>query len=446
MTPKTVQSSAKALHIGVVREGRFIEDRWFHGEIHVTVGTGEKNTFALPLSTLPATQPLFVHKQGKLVLHFDEKARGKLTVNKRELELSDCRKEGLAAPHGGFFEMVLAEDMRGRITLGEVSFVFNFAAPPPVPPKPVLPKEARGTLWNVTDHTFMSILLISLVLHACTIAAISRRDLPPEDAAMEEIPDRFAKLLIPEKPPEEPEKPKEEEKPPEDAPEEKKEDKKEAKKEEPPKDSAEHKADVQKAVAQKGLIKILGSIGQGQGGALANVLAAGGGFSDDIGAALAGAGGVAIATEAGGPGRRGEGAAQAQGIGGIATSGGGNVKLREKQDVAVHGSVDTSEDAEVDSASVDKDALARFIKLRINSIKGCYETQLKRSPSLRGKIVVRFTIGTRGQVTEVTIDSNSMDSDEVAACITRIIKTWRLPFTPESETAVSFPFIFSPAG
>ena len=231
---------------------------------------------------------------------------------------------------------------------GEVIFVFNFAPQPPSPARPVLPKEVRGTIWNVADHTFFTVLMVSLAAHAGAIAAISRRDLPPEEAAMEEIPDRFAKLLVPDKPPEIERPP--EQKPSEEAPAEEKADesKKDAKKEEgPAKDSVEHKAEVQKTVAQKGLVKILGAIGTGSGGgALANVLAQGGGFSDDIGAALAGAGGVAIATEAGGgPARKGEGAAQATSIGGLATSGGGNVRMREKQDVAVRGSVSAEGDA-----------------------------------------------------------------------------------------------------
>jgi hypothetical protein len=441
---KTLPTSLKALHIGVVREGRFIEDRWFKGEIHVTVGTGEKNTFALPLSTLGASQPLFMQKQGKVVLHFNEKARGKLTVAEgKELELSECRKQGLATPKGGYFEMPLSDEMRGRITLGEVSFVFNFATPPPTPPKPELPKEARGTIWNVTDHTFFTILMISLALHGCMIAAISRRDLPPEDAAMEEIPDRFAKLLIPEKPPEEPEKPKEEEKAPEPEKEVKKE---EPKKEEPAKDSAEHKANVQKAVAQKGLLHILSATGGPGGSALASVFSNNGAFTSDIDQALKDAGGVAVAN-AGGPTRKGESSASAQGIGNsIGTSGGGGSRLGEKKDVDVHGSVSASgDDAEVDSSSVDKDALARFIKLRLPSIRSCYENQLKRSPSLRGKIVIQFTITARGTVSDANSSQDTMSSDEVTGCIIRLIKLWRLPFKPDSDVTVSFPFIFSPA-
>jgi len=420
----------KALHVGVIREGKFIDDRYFAETAQaISAGEAEKNTFALPLSSLPQTQTLFERRGAGYALLLTPEMRGRIELKDRELLLP--QKAG---------ELLLTDEAKGRISLGQVTFVFNFALPPPVPKKPVLPKEARGTLWNVTDHTFMTVLAISLAVHGCAIAAISRRNLPPEEAALDEVPDRFAKLLIPDKPPEEEKAP--EEKQPEAAPEEEKApEKREAKKDEP-KDSAEHRAAVQKAVAQKGLIKILGSVGSGGSGALANVLAAGGGFSADIGAALAGAGGVAIASE-GGPARKGENAAQAAGIGGLATSGGGHLAAREKSDVAVHGSV-SSEDAEIDSPTVDKAALSRFINLRKGSIQGCYEQQLKRSPTLRGKLVVRFTIGTRGQILEVSIDQDTLGSDELASCITRLVKAWRLPFTPDADTTVTFPFLFHP--
>ena len=431
----------KALHVGVIHGGKFIDDRWFEkAGPDVTVGEAEKNSFAMPFSSLPQSHPLFLRRAGGCTLVFTSEMLVKVEVAGGELDLKRARRKG------ALFELPLTDDTRGRVSMGEVTFVFNFATPPPVPPRPLLPKEARGTLWNVTDHTFATVLAISLLLHGAAIGAISRRDLPPEEAALEEIPDRFARLLIPDKPPEV-EPPPEEQKPaPEKAAEEEKPAAKEKKDEAPAKDSAEHKAAVQKAVAQKGLIKILGSMGAaGTGGALANVLASGGGLSEDIGAALAGAGGVALATEGGGgPVRKGEGAAQATGIGGIATSGGGGGKLREKADVAVRGSVSQEGDAEIDSPSVDKAALSRFINLRKGSIQGCYEAQLKRSPTLHGKLVLRFTIGTRGQIVEVSIDSDTLGSDELASCITRLVKAWRMPFSPDADTTVTFPFLFHP--
>jgi len=112
----------------------------------------------------------------------------------------------------------------------------------------------------------------------------------------------------------------------------------------------------------------------------------------------------------------------------------------------VHGSVSSDGEAEVESSACDKDALGHFINARKGSIQSCYETQLKRNPTLKGKLVVRFTIGTKGNVTEVSIDSDTMGSDEVASCVMNRIKTWKVPCTPDSETAVAFPFLFSSSG
>jgi hypothetical protein len=78
-------------------------------------------------------------------------------------------------------------------------------------------------------------------------------------------------------------------------------------------------------------------------------------------------------------------------------------------------------------------------------MQSCYERELKRDPSLKGKIVVRFVIGISGRVDEVEIDENTMGSDEVANCIGTTIKVWTTPFKPESEVPVYYPFIFTPA-
>jgi TonB family protein len=120
------------------------------------------------------------------------------------------------------------------------------------------------------------------------------------------------------------------------------------------------------------------------------------------------------------------------------------VALREKRDVAVKGAVTADGDAEVDSPNVDKEAVAKFITQRLRSVQDCYEAQLKRSPGLRGKLVIRFVIGQRGQVIEASVDQDTMNDEAVAACVLRIVRRWKLPFTPDAETPVSFPFLFAP--
>src|SRR5262249_41708208 len=108
------------------------------------------------------------------------------------------------------------------------------------------------------------------------------------ELSLDQLPDRFARVILPPKPAE-PARPKA---PPEP-------DKKEAKKEENVKvrkaDSGARRAEVQQRVAGKGLLKILGSTGAGGAGAFADVLGPSTG-TGEIASALAGASGVGVAT------------------------------------------------------------------------------------------------------------------------------------------------------
>jgi len=146
---------------------------------------------------------------------------------------------------------------------------------------------------------------------------------------------------------------------------------------------------------------------------------------------------------AGGP--RGGGSGKVAGIGDLNTSGGGNVSLGNKGDVKVVGQVKDSA-PEVDSADVDRNALARYVKARLRSIQNCYEKELKRNPSLKGKVVVRFTINSQGRVREIDVEENTVGSEAVGSCIKALIRTWSFPFKPSDDVPVAYPFVFSPAG
>ena len=116
----------------------------------------------------------------------------------------------------------------------------------------------------------------------------------------------------------------------------------------------------------------------------------------------------------GGP--RGGGAGRTAGIGDVGTAGGGKVSLGGKGDARVTGRVSAAT-PEVDSADVDREALARYIRDRLSAIRGCYERELKRNPTLKGKVVVRFNITPAGRAGDVRIEENTLGSAEVGACI-----------------------------
>jgi outer membrane biosynthesis protein TonB len=118
------------------------------------------------------------------------------------------------------------------------------------------------------------------------------------------------------------------------------------------------------------------------------------------------------------------------------------VALGAKSEARVTGQV-SAEDAEIDSADIDQGKLGSFVRARINSIKTCYENALKRNPSLKGKIRIRFTILETGGLADIVVLENSMGSGEVASCIASFMRSWRTPFHPAGTVTVEYPFVFT---
>jgi TonB family protein len=435
----------KILRVALVQGHKITEERHFKRRHDITIGQDSKNTFVIPASDLPDSVPVFEHRGNQYHLVFGEGAEGRVRLGSSDVEFDALRSQGLAKKRGNVHVLPLPETARGTIRLGEVTLLFQFAPPPPEPRQTELPPSIKGSVWQSMDRLFFGILAASIFLHFSGATCIAMAPMPvEEELALDELPDRFAKVLIPVKPPE-PE-PVPDQQGGADAEADKSEKKDTARKDKPSGgDAAAKKAALANKVASKGLLKILGSAGGGGGGAFEDVLGGGTG-AGDIAAALAGAGGVGVATAdalgAGGP--KGGGAGTVAGIGDLGTSGGGSVNLGSKGDVRVEGRVRDAA-PEIDSADVDRDALARYVKARLKAIQNCYEKELKRNPSLKGKVMVRFTITRAGRTGDIEVEENTMGNEAVASCIRTVIRSWIFPFKPEDDVPVSYPFVFSPA-
>jgi hypothetical protein len=442
---------SKVLRVGVIQGGKIVEERVIPARQPVTLGTSTRNTIIVPQSDLPASVTVFTWQGDRYLLCFEEGMDGRIQGAQGAADFGALVSQGLARKEGRGHAVPVGEDQRGKIVLGEVTLLWQFVAPPPESPKPVLPKEAKGNHFKSMDRLFVSLLALSFLLHGGAYVALANAELPPE-VTLEEIPDRYAKVLIPDRLPAPPVEKKEEakaggeEKKPEEG--KKGEAKKGEAKAETPEQAAARKAAraaaIAKAVSSKGMLKVLGALGPGTGsGAVADVFGAGGGMTD-VATALSGAGGVAVATDpAAGGGRKGGGQGGAASIGDLATSGGGSVGYGAKQEVRVSGSV-AAEEAEVDSADIDQQKLAAFVRARMGLIKACYENALKRNPNLKGKISIRFTILETGGIADIQASVNSLGSPEVAACITNTMRTWRTQFRPSGPVTVEYPFVFAP--
>lgn len=165
-----------------------------------------------------------------------------------------------------------------------------------------------------------------------------------------------------------------------------------------------------------------------------------------VGVARSSAGGTLRSRSGGGTGTVG-----GAGLGSLARAGGADAtsargegaevterKVRGQTTVGSGGDIGGS--GEFDSAVV-----VRTIKTRIKAIQACYELELRRNPTLAGKVTVQFSIQPQGNVTEVKVTNNSTGDDAVAQCVANTIGRFRFNPGPEGgSVSYSYPFVFAP--
>ena len=90
-------------------------------------------------------------------------------------------------------------------------------------------------------------------------------------------------------------------------------------------------------------------------------------------------------------------------------------------------------------------SLLAVIQKYAAGIQYCYETELKRDESLRGKLVVAMTITAAGAVQDVSVAKNTLGSERLAACALSQIRSWRFPpISSGGLTTFQAPFVFTP--
>lgn len=100
----------------------------------------------------------------------------------------------------------------------------------------------------------------------------------------------------------------------------------------------------------------------------------------------------------------------------------------------------------------DVQAVIRLINTRRAAITRCYETELRRTPTVAGRIEVTMTIEESGDVTNVhSVEHDALEDttaiDTVAACVVRVISGFHFsPGPTGGAVTYSFPFVFEPTG
>lgn len=169
VSPVPGRPGPKLLRIGIVQGGSVLEERMIAASAHVSVGTTEENTFLLAGAASPSSFRLFEHANGAYQLNFSERMQGRVVLSSGLFELHELKTQARAVR--GVYGIALTEVARGRVAIGDVTFLFHFVAPPPILPKAVLPSAVlRGP--RSVDWTSTICAAISFFFHFMLLGAV----------------------------------------------------------------------------------------------------------------------------------------------------------------------------------------------------------------------------------------------------------------------------------
>ncbi len=191
-------------------------------------------------------------------------------------------------------------------------------------------------------------------------------------------------------------------------------------------------------------LRWVGSEGEGVGGLAFDDLWHGGG-SRDMDEALRGARNAGEAADVLSPVRRQDGATEPARLDGFATGGVKEFRLDGGSRGAGPSPLIRETPPIVESGRCDREVVRDFVRRRLRSLQGCYERVLKRLPSLRGKLTFRLVIGPDGRAGEVEVDEDTLDNEDVSACMRAAIRFWVLPIRGQ-ECPVVLPIVLQPTG
>ena len=426
----------RILRIGVLLGGKIVEERLIRERAPVTIGQSMRNTFSIPIEGLSLEFTLFALDENRYSLRFLPRMDGRLSDSGGQVNTLDQLKARGAQNHGDYFQVPLTESARGKLSLGDLTILFQFVTEPPRQPKPMLPASVRGTFADRFDPRLSVIMGTSIIVHFAIVIIALLADIDTDNGIAERAynltfkQDTYTVDLTPAKaaengpgsaagsaaptPEKKPDKPKAPEKG----------------------DSGKPKADTialqeQEAAKFADLLTGEGKNGTSEGdmskrrpgaelGAQINEVR-------ESGTQVKVGGGAGRTSRGDGDVRVGTGhGPNIQGPGGTESAGGG--KTAEK---GPSGRISVADKQTFDESTLTPDiVMAKIQSAYMAGLKRCYREYLKKDASARGKVTLSLTINETGRTVKGAAKGFASEVDD---CISNLMTGWRFPIPKDKE-------------
>ncbi|HRI72662.1 MAG TPA: energy transducer TonB, partial [Polyangium sp.] len=143
----------KVLRVGLVLGGKVIEERVIRERGHVTIGPSEKSTFVTPGKNIPSNFRLFELINNKYVLNFLDNMSGKVAQESGTADLAELKIGSKRAFVGNVTvsQIPLSDDARGKIIVGDTTFLFQFVAAPALQARVQMPVSVQAGFGHSID-------------------------------------------------------------------------------------------------------------------------------------------------------------------------------------------------------------------------------------------------------------------------------------------------------
>jgi outer membrane biosynthesis protein TonB len=352
---------------------------------------------------------------------------------------------GQARRVGNAYQVKLTEEARGKIVVGNTTFLFQFVAPPPPQPRPQLPLAVKGGLASQIDWNLTIIASFSFLLHFGVIGALYSDWMDPvvnDEAVAGGIIDMIKNIPTP--PVEVPEAAATGTAPTDSKP------SPATTAAVPTKGGGGAKAGPMSASqaaalsAQADQIQMQMLAAFGGGSAVAGALTRGDIPPVDLGSAAASGAGVSASTGTGlnfgvsGQTVRPGGASG--GLGSIGTTS-ADAKGSAGPETRVQGPTGNAEIGATTASIAVANAASVVAKLR-PGFRACYNAGLNVDPSMSGKVVLSVKISPNGEVSGVDPSGNSGLSENVVQCLIRKARNAQFDSPGPNGSVLQIPVTF----
>ena len=444
MANETIESArTRALRIGVLQGGRLVEERVVRESGEVSFGPSARASFIVPLAR---SVTLFRVSGGRASLDVQALGDGRVALGDGRQPMTARELRELGGPR----MMPLGDGARGRLTLGDVTVLFQCVQVAPAPARPRLPASMRTPALARLDGVMAAIVGASLIAHTAFVVYLRGVDI--EKPRIDEVPIRQAGVFrvpnVLSGPPHN--VPIRQQAapvagarhvatrtPPSHAP-------------TPPaatETTGERRARLAAEMKQRVLALVSSRGDSGTESVVDRLTRSRPGGDDDT--AFQGIAPVAVASVD--PGMRvkdGSSRPDIARIGDLRVTGLAVVDTGDKThevDAVYRGRTKTLPPTVPRTARCDASSLAAAVRAQLGSVTACYERALRHDRTLAGKLVLRMHVSASGAISGADVEEDTLADPSVGECAIARANTWSFPRLDCGEVDVSYPFVFVPA-